>query len=203
MELNLQPRASPMRRLRTRPSRRATASTSVLVPQDGGEVVRYDALEASASDLRPEGFVACRWVQVFKPQAEAREPRARAQTDGGEPLPHPGRPVDRGDAGDGAAGPLPRPHARAEEAAAPEGQDARTGQRELYEHARTKQIYEVPAIDLGPEFFAAVREQLTVLVGEPEAPAGPAGTVPRDPDPSSAAARVAAKGRTGTSRSAR
>jgi hypothetical protein len=47
------------------------------------------------------------------------------------------------------------------------------GTRDLYEHARTKQLYEVPAIDLSPEFFVAVREQLSVLVGEPRAPQAP------------------------------
>jgi len=32
----------------------------------------------------------------------------------------------------------------------------------------------VPDIELTPEFFVAVREQLTVLVGEPTAPQGAA-----------------------------
>jgi hypothetical protein len=45
------------------------------------------------------------------------------------------------------------------------------GERDLYEHARTKQLFEVPAIELSPEFFSAVRGQLTVLVGEPKAAA--------------------------------
>jgi hypothetical protein len=32
-------------------------------------------------------------------------------------------------------------------------------------------MYDVPSIDLSADFFSAVREQLSVLVGEPAAPA--------------------------------
>ena len=38
----------------------------------------------------------------------------------------------------------------------------------IYEHAKTKQVYEVPVGELSPEFFLAVQEQLSVLVGSPD-----------------------------------
>jgi hypothetical protein len=37
--------------------------------------------------------------------------------------------------------------------------------RQLYEHAKTKQMYEVSAGLLSPEFFLSLQEQLGVLVG--------------------------------------
>jgi hypothetical protein len=37
--------------------------------------------------------------------------------------------------------------------------------KNVYEHVKTKQMYEVPAGELTPEFFIQVQEQLSVLVG--------------------------------------
>ena len=46
----------------------------------------------------------------------------------------------------------------------PRGRTA-DGERNLLEHARTHQMYEIPAGDLSPEFFVKIREQLGVLIG--------------------------------------
>ena len=66
----------------------------------------------------------------------------------------------------------------------PKGRSA-DGSRNLYEHAGTKQLYEVPAGELSPEFFMAVQAQLSVLVGSPkakgEAAAAAAGAAPGEP----------------------
>src|SRR5690348_2211101 len=32
------------------------------------EIVRFDVLETHAADFAPQGFVACKWVQAFKPR---------------------------------------------------------------------------------------------------------------------------------------
>jgi hypothetical protein len=50
----------------------------------------------------------------------------------------------------------------------PRGRSA-DGARNRFEHAKTKQIFEVPVGELTPEFFVAVQEQLSVLVGAPKA----------------------------------
>jgi len=42
------------------------------------------------------------------------------------------------------------------------------GARQRYEHTRSKQIFELPAGELTPEFFLQVQEQLSVLVGVPK-----------------------------------
>jgi hypothetical protein len=83
MELNLQPRALACF-VSGQPFREGDRVASLLV-EDGRrrQIVRYDALEANAARFTPEGFVACRWVQVFKPQVRPRRTRPRAQADGG------------------------------------------------------------------------------------------------------------------------
>jgi hypothetical protein len=42
------------------------------------------------------------------------------------------------------------------------------GEKNVYEHAKTKQLYQVPKGELTPEFFVQVQAQLSVLVGEPK-----------------------------------
>jgi hypothetical protein len=42
------------------------------------------------------------------------------------------------------------------------------GERQLYEHMATHQLYEVPVGDLNVEFFQKIQEHLGVLVGTPK-----------------------------------
>jgi len=169
MELNLQPRAFSCT-VSGRAFVEGDRVASLLVRTDSGDVARYDALEAESASLRPEGFVACRWVQVFKPQAKEDNPERTLKL-GAEALfltladpstemtPETARLVRF------LALLLERKRVLRPRGPAP------GGERDLYEHARTKQLFEVPAIELSPEFFSAVRGQLTVLVGEPKAAA--------------------------------
>jgi len=168
MELNLQPRASSCF-VSGAPFREGDRVASLLAMSDSGAVVRYDALESNAAQLAPEGFVACRWVQVFKPQPrEANAERALKLTAESlfvtlaDPSTEATPETDR----------LVRFLAlllERKRLLRPRGRSA-DGTRDLYEHARTKQVYPVPALELTPEFFVAVREQLSVLVGEPKPP---------------------------------
>lgn len=172
MELNLQPRASQCA-VTGRAFQEGDRVTSVLVRRDDGEVMRHDAFESSAGDLQPEGFVACRWVQLFKPQAKLENPD-RALKLNAETLfltladPSTAETPETARLIRFLALMLERKKLLRPKGPTPDGA------RELYEHARTKQLFEVPAIDLGPDFFAAVREQLTVLVGEPRPAPQPA-----------------------------
>jgi hypothetical protein len=169
MELNLQPRASSCF-VSGQPFRGGDRVASLLVRPDSGGIIRYDALESNSGALAPEGFVACRWVQVFKPQLVDENPdrtlKLTAETlfvTLADPSTQATPESDR----------LVRFLAlllERKRLLRPRGKTA-DGTRELYEHSRTKHMYEVPAIDLSAEFFSAVREQLSVLVGEPAAPA--------------------------------
>jgi len=180
MEMNLKPRAASCF-VSGHTFREGDRVASLLARTDSGSVVRYDTLEAHAGSLRPEGFVACSWVQVFRPPAKDENPE-RALKLSAESLflaladpateasPETARLVrflalllERKK--------LLRPRGRTPD-----------GLRDIYEHSRTRQLFEVPAIDLSPEFFIAVREQLTVLVGEPKA----ARTAPDVPAPTGA-----------------
>jgi hypothetical protein len=131
------------------------------------EIVRYDVLEQQARDFAPEGFVACKWVQAFKPRrAGENADRALKLTAENlfvtladpttEPTPENIRLVQF------LALMLER-----KKLLRPRGKSA-DGLRNRYEHAKSKAIFEVPAGELTPEFFVAVQEQLSVLVGVPQ-----------------------------------
>jgi hypothetical protein len=178
MELNLQPRALSCF-VSGQPFSEGDRVVSLLTRLETGEVARFDALEAHAASLAPRGFVACRWVQVYKPQQRQenldRTLKLTAETlfltlvdPSTEPTPETDRLVRF------LALLLER-----KRLLRPKGRSA-DGTKDVYEHAKTKQLHEVPAIELSSEFFIAVREQLSVLVGEPKgpepAPAEPAAT---------------------------
>jgi hypothetical protein len=153
------------------------------------EIVRYDVLEQHAANFAPEGFIACKWVHAFKPRQAGDNPdRALKLTAENlfvaladpttEPTPENTRLVQF------LALMLER-----KRILRPRGRTA-DGERNRYEHAKSKTIFEVPAGELTPEFFVAVQEQLSVLVGAPKvkAPVPPAGepaASPAEPAPSS------------------
>ncbi len=142
---------------------------SFLVRATTLDVVRYDLLATEASSFAPEGFVACRWVQAFKPQAH--ENAARTLKLNAENLfltlaePANELNVESTRLLQFLALMLER-----KKLLRPKGQSA-DGTKSVYEHAKSKQLFEVPMGDLTPEFFVAVQEQLTVLVGsKPQKP---------------------------------
>ena len=178
MELNLQPR-SPLCFVSGQAFIEGDRVVSILARLETGAVARYDALESQAGSLNPHGFVACRWVQVYKAlQKQDNLDRALKLTAENlfltlvDPSTESTPETDR----------LVRFLARLLERKRllrPKGRNA-DGTKDIFEHAKSKQLHEVPAIELSSEFFIAVREQLSVLVGEPKspesAPAEPAAT---------------------------
>ena len=153
------------------------------------DIVRYDVLELHAAGFAPEGYVACKWVQIFKPRRAGENPdRALKLTAENlfvtladpttEPTPENTRLVQF------LALLLER-----KKILRPRGRTA-DGQRLRYEHARSKVFFEVSAGELTPEFFVAVQEQLSVLVGTPKAKAA----APAAPGETAAAAASAASG---------
>ena len=74
--MNLQPRALACF-VSGQPFSEGDRVMSLLVRTETGQIARFDALEANAGSLAPDGFVACSWVQVFKPRpAEENAERA-------------------------------------------------------------------------------------------------------------------------------
>jgi len=132
------------------------------------EIVRLDVLEAHAANFAPEGFVACRWVHTFKSRRAGENPdRALKLTAENlfvtladpttEQTPENTRLVQF------LALMLER-----KRILKPRGVSA-DGERNRYEHAKSKAIFEVPVGELTTAFFVAVQEQLSVLVGMPKA----------------------------------
>lgn len=155
------------------------------------EIVRYDVLEPHAADFRPEGFVACRWVHVFKPRRAGENPDKALKLTAEnlfvaladpttEPTPENTRLVQF------LALMLER-----KRILKPRGRSA-DGECNRYEHARTKAIFEVPVGELTSEFFVAVQEQLSVLVGAPKPKAGAEVTPPAVAVPESVPAEAIA-----------
>ena len=163
MELNLQPLA-PICHASGRAFADGDRVVSYLVRTPLGEMARHDLLAAEDANFRPEGAVLCRWTNVFKPRPK-EENRDRALKLTAENL--------FVTLADPANEPSPvntpllqflalllerkrllRPRGRTPD-----------GERNLLEHTRTHQMYEIPAGDLSPEFFVKIREQLGVLIG--------------------------------------
>lgn len=173
MEMNLQPRA-PACAVTGAPFREGDRVASLLVRTDSGGVARLDALEAHSASLRPEGFVACRWVQAYKPQPREENPERTLKLNAENLFLTLADPSTEATPETARLVRLLALLLERKRLLRPRGRSAESG-RELYEHARTKQIFEIEAIDVTEDFFIAVREQLSVLVGEPRAAqAGPA-----------------------------
>lgn len=175
MEMNLQPLATTCF-VSGEPFVEGARVASYLVRGNASaEIVRYDVIEQHAGEFKPEGFIACRWVQAYKPRrAGENADRSLKLTSEAlfvtltdpltEPTPENTRLVQF------LALMLER-----KKTLRPKGKSA-DGARNLYEHAKTKQMFEVPVGELTPEFFIAVQEQLSVLVGAPKPKAPATGT---------------------------
>lgn len=179
MEMHLQPLAASCA-VSGEPLVEGARVASYLVRTTNLEIVRYDVLESHAPAFAPEGFVACRWIHVLKPhRGDENADRALKLTaenlfvaladPATEPTPENTRLVQF------LALMLERKKLLRPRGRTPDGTMNR------FEHARTKQLFEVPAGELTPEFFVAVQEQLSVLVGAPKAKVGETVTPPTPP----------------------
>jgi hypothetical protein len=168
MELNLQPLSTTCF-VSGQPFTEGARVASFLVrdPQSP-EILRYDLLEASIDGFQPgNGTVVCRWVHPYKPRKGGDNPdRALKLTTENLFL----------TLADPAAETTPENTRlvlflalmlERKRILRPRGCTA-DGTKNRYEHVRTKQVYELPADELSPEFFVQVQEQLSVLVGEPK-----------------------------------
>jgi hypothetical protein len=163
MELNLQPRAQACL-VSGRPFADGDRVASFLLRELDGAITRCDVRAEHAAEFAPPGFVICRWVQIFKPASReentGRQLKLTAENlfltladPATELAPENTRLVQF------LALLLER-----KKLLRPRGRTA-DGERQVFEHLRTKQFYEVPAGELTPEFFAAIQEQLGALVG--------------------------------------
>ena len=132
-----------------------------------GQVARWDLLASAEEHFTLPDRTICRWVHVFKPRAKDDNPERTLKL-GAESLftalCDPAAEVNE------ANTPLIQfltLMLERKKLLRPKGLTVDRARR-IYEHAKTKQLYEVPVGDLTPEFFVKVQEQLGVLVGEPK-----------------------------------
>ena len=180
MEMQLQPLATTCF-VSGEPFVAAARVASFLVRTTTLEIVRYDVLEQHAGGFAPEGFVACRWVHAYKPRRAGENPDRELKLTaeslffaladpGTEPTPENTRLTQF------LALMLER-----KRILRPKGRSA-DGLRNVYEHAKTKQMFEIPVGELTSEFFIAVQQQLSVLI----APRAQPDAAPVSPAPESA-----------------
>ncbi|MEI8089857.1 MAG: hypothetical protein WCG63_09725 [Opitutaceae bacterium] len=166
MELNLQPLATACF-VSGQTFAAGEPVASYLVRDASLEIVRYDLLASQKEAFAPAGFVACSWVHPYKPRVAGenteRTLKLNAETlflaladPSTEPTAENTRLVQF------LAFMLER-----KKVLRPKGRSA-DGEKNLYEHAKNKQLYQVPKGELTPEFFVQVQAQLSVLVGEPK-----------------------------------
>ena len=140
---------------------------------DDGAVARWDLLASAEGEFTPPPAAICRWVHVFKPRAreenQERNLKLGAETlfttlcDPAVELSEENTPLVQF-----LALMLER-----KKVIRPKGLTADRARR-IFEHAKSKQLYEVPVGELTPEFFIKVQKQLGVLVGVPKKKAEPA-----------------------------
>lgn len=183
MDLNLQPLSQTCHVSGEPFTEGARVASYLINDPKSPEVLRFDLLESSVSGFTAPGPVVCRWVQPYKPRkaGENHERALKLTTENlfltlADPATEPTEENTR------------LLHFLAlmlerKKILKPRGLTA-DGLRQRYEHARSKQVFELPAVELSPEFFVKVQEQLSVLVGVPkkkEKPAQPQAPAPSAP----------------------
>lgn len=152
-----------------------------LVREDNGLTGRRDLLESEDASLPKPAEVYCRWVVSFKPRRGDENPDRTLKLSAENlflTLADPTNPPNE------ANTPLLQFLAlmlERKKLIKPRGL-TEDGVRQVYEHMRTHQNYEVPVGTLDDAFFVKIQEQLGVLVGTPK-PKTPA---PVEPQPAMA-----------------
>ena len=166
MELTLQPLAK-ICRASGRAFTEGDRVVSYLVREATGEVARHDVLVSEEAGYAVGGFVFCSWTIEFKPRRADENPgRALKLTAENlfvtlaDPAAEPNE----------ANTPLLQFLAlmlERKKVLRPRGTTA-DGARQIFEHAKTHHIYEVPVGTLDEAFFVKIQGQLDLLVGGPK-----------------------------------
>jgi hypothetical protein len=185
MEMHLQPLATNCF-VSGQPFGEGDRVASYLVrPAANQEVLRYDLLESQLPGFATEGFVVCRWVHPFKPRSQQDNSDRALKLSAESLFLTLADPATELNAESTRLVQFLALMMERKKVLKPRGRSA-DGAKNVYEHAKTKQLFEVPAGELTPEFFVAVQEQLSVLVGAPKPKAAVAGAPPAAPPPAAA-----------------
>lgn len=151
---------------------------SYLITLKTGEVIRHDLLEAETPKFTPDGLVVCRWVHVFKPKRLNENPDRALKLTAESLFVTLADPATESSPESTRLLQFLALMLERKRVLRPKGRTS-DGARNVYEHAKTKLLYEVPVGELTPEFFVQVQAQLGLLVGEPKG--GAAANTPASP----------------------
>lgn len=146
---------------------------SYLVRNANLEIVRYDLLASQKAAFAPAGFVACSWVHPYKPRVAGENTERTLKLNAETLFLALADPSTEVNAENTRLVQFLAFMLERKKVLRPKGRSA-DGEKNVYEHAKTKQLYQVPKGELTPEFFVQVQAQLSVLVGEPKPRATPA-----------------------------
>ncbi len=169
MELNLQPLAT-ICCVSGESFNDGDRVASLLVrPVNSAEIVRFDMAEARQADFQTPGPVVCRWVHVFKPRKGAENPERELKLTAESLFLTLAAPDAEVSEENGRLLQVLALMLERKRVLRPKGLSA-DGRRMAYEHAKTKDVYEVSATELSPEFFLSIQDQLAALVGGKSSP---------------------------------
>ncbi|MBP7141054.1 MAG: hypothetical protein KBA71_04050 [Opitutaceae bacterium] len=128
------------------------------------EIQRLDVAETEHDRFNPPGVVVCRWAHAFKPRKPGENPERTLKLTAETLFLTLADPANE----------LTPENTRLllflalmlerKRVVRPKGRTA-DGRHNVVEHVRSKQLFEIPAVELTPEFFVQVQAQLSVLVG--------------------------------------
>jgi hypothetical protein len=138
-----------------------------LVREETGEITRHDILATEAATYGKPAFVFCTWTVAFKMKRAEENPGRTLKLTAeslfvtlADPLAEPNE----------ANTPMLQFLAlllERKKILRPRGTTA-DGARQIFEHAKTHQLYEIPVGTLDEAFFIKIQGQLDLLVGSPK-----------------------------------
>lgn len=131
------------------------------------DVLRYDVQGVKAAEFQPEGVIACRWTHLFKARAAGENSDRTLKLTAENLFLTLTDPMTEQTSENTRLVQFLALMLERKKILRPKGRSA-DGEKNVYEHARTKQLHEVPAGELDIAFFIAIQEQLSILVGAPK-----------------------------------
>jgi len=138
-----------------------------LAREASGEVIRRDLLELDDGRFMPPAFIYCRWVVAFKPRRAGENPALTLKLTADNLFLTLADPTNEPNATNTPLLQFLALMLERKKLIKPRG-ISEDGQRQIYEHMATHQLYEVPLGDLNADFFQKIQEHLGVLVGTPK-----------------------------------
>ena len=172
MELNLHPIATKCF-VSSRDFAENDRIACYLAREASGEVIRRDLLELEDGRFMPPAFIYCRWVVAFKQRKAGENPALTLKLTADNLFLTLADPANEPNATNTPLLQFLALMLERKKLIKPRG-ISEDGQRQIYEHMATHQLYEVPLGDLNVDFFQKIQEHLGVLVGTPKPKVEPA-----------------------------